>query len=252
MSKYKSDGRKPLKAQHEKFVRLCLAGESAAEAYVGAGYRPNLARAKRLKDNEKIKARLRYLRRERKKQQEVTEQIEAHRDRVEAIRDSDTVEPGSQPLDSEQRERFAQLCVSGRPAIHAYKEAGYAFNHANASRLRDHPQVRARIRWLKQQGATRAEVEAAYVIQALKDNYQRSIGELAVQTGVTKDDGTPIVDENGDVMLVPRYLVDLKAGNKALELLGKSIAMFTDVKAKVPFEDLSNDELTERVRRLLE
>ena len=62
----------------------------------------------------------------------------------------------SQPLHNARHESFALAVVAGKPGAEAYRDSGYANDKtgANAKRLTNNDQIKARIAWLKAQTAT--------------------------------------------------------------------------------------------------
>ena len=130
---------------------------------------------------------------------------------------------GSEPLENTRREKFCQHYAKGMSLVDAYAEAGYRPSRANSARLIANDSVRARVRYLQGQGAKKAEVTVEGVIKMLRDSYTDA-----------KHDG-----QHGPAV-------------KAAELLGKTLAMFTDVKVKMPYEDLSDDQLQKRVKEAID
>ena len=105
-------------------------------------------------------------------------------------------------------ETFSQEIVKGRPALEAYVIAGYPRNRGNASRLRLHEAIKARIAELM--GFKTAAVEAATLTAAEKAGLDafwvlrslRRNATLAARAG------------------------DRAASNRAVELIGKHLGMF--------------------------
>ena len=128
-------------------------------------------------------------------------------------------------------ERFSQEIVRGRAAPEAYATAGFRYNRGNASRLRLHEAIKARIAELMAfktaaveaealSAAERAGVDAFWVVRGLRRN-----ATLAARRG------------------------DIAASNRAIELIGKHLNMFVDRKA---IEISYTDDADEYLARLLQ
>lgn len=91
----------------------------------------------------------------------------------------------SQPLANARHEAFAQKVAAGRPYGRAYEEAGYRARgnaaDTRGSALVRKAQVRARIRWIKEQAADGALVTVEDVIRGL-----RREADLAENPGSTR------------------------------------------------------------------
>jgi len=122
----------------------------------------------------------------------------------------------SLPLANSRHELYAQGRAKGLTAEQSHAEAGYKPNRSNAARLNANDSIKARIQWLSQGAAEIAQIDAAFVLDGLRDNYLRATGQLDVTTG------TVGLDE------APKKLCDLHAANKALELLGKHLGVFEE------------------------
>jgi len=128
-------------------------------------------------------------------------------------------------LKNSKWETFARHCAASVPAHKAYELAGYKPNRGNTTRLKKKECVAERISFLSGAVAERAIEEAAVtkgeVIEKLRATYVHAT-----------NDGQH------------------SAAAKSTELLGKTLAMFTDVKEEKT--TLSDDELIEKVRRILD
>jgi len=134
-------------------------------------------------------------------------------------------------LTNARHERFAQEIVKGTPVRKAYTIAGYPANRGNASRLRLHQGIKARIDELRAQktaavelaqltAAERAGVDQFWVMRNLRRN-----AVLAARRG------------------------DTAASNRAAELIGKHLNMFVDRK-EIQFSYV--DDADEYLAKLLE
>ena len=123
-------------------------------------------------------------------------------------------------LANARHEKYCQARVTGLSVDKAYVEAGYKRNNANAARLNGKDSIRDRIRELQEQSAEAATVTATEIIEGLRRNYRIASGQLPVAVGPVSDNGIPIE---------PYALkIDVHAANKALELLAKTINLFSD------------------------
>ncbi|MDJ0952017.1 MAG: terminase small subunit [Alphaproteobacteria bacterium] len=106
-------------------------------------------------------------------------------------------------LRNTRHERFAQARAAGKLAIPAYVEAGYspASARRNAYRLSARPDIRARVDELHAAAAERARVDKLWIIAQLRGLAEQCLDE---------DSFNP------------------SGANRALELLGKEIGMFTE------------------------
>lgn len=115
-----------------------------------------------------------------------------------------------------QRERFClEILVDGNGAA-AAERAGYAKRGAKqrAHELLQLPEIKARIEELRAEQAKRTEITADYVLTRLRENVERAMQAEAVYDREGKPTG--------------EYRYDGNVANRALELLGKHLGMFTD------------------------
>lgn len=188
----------------------------------------------------------------------------------------------SKPLKDPRRERFAQLVSDGRTAAEAFAEAGYKPDPNNACRLARHPEVKARIEWLKgavarqvvvraaDAGAKRAEAQAEQVIAAKHDrdevlrklweNAMIAKGEVpvtvfrAVKKKIKDDDGGYV--ETIEAVAIQVTQRDAAAANQALIAYGKEVGMTFDgappadvAKKADVLTNMSNDEYLDMAER---
>src|SRR5215469_971846 len=134
-------------------------------------------------------------------------------------------------LSNAKHEMFAQEIVRGTPITKAYVVAGYPANRGNASRLRLHEGIKARIAELQDQktaavemaqlsAAEQAGLDTYWVMRTLRRN-----SVLAARAG------------------------DMAASTRAAELIGKHLNMFVDRKA---IEISYSDDSDAYLQRLLE
>jgi phage terminase small subunit len=162
------------------------------------------------------------------------------------------------PILAKQRwEEFAQGMVAGKSATKAYIDAGFSKHGAAqaAYKLSKHPSVANRIAELRRV-KRQAEIHAAearesavlseVVISAAQFVLTRQwvIDELIDTVRMAKH-GTP--GEDGE------FRPDLKAANRALELLGKEIKMFVDRSERGKpgeFDNLTTEEVRARLEAI--
>src|SRR5215469_14491 len=116
-------------------------------------------------------------------------------------------------LTNARHERFAQEIVKGTPVRKAYMIAGYPANRGNASRLRLHQGIKARIDEL------RAQKTAAVELGQLAAAEQAGLSHLWVLRSLRRN-----------CVLAARR-GDMAASTRAAELIGKHIGMFVDRKS---------------------
>jgi len=100
-----------------------------------------------------------------------------------------------------QRQRFAREYVVDCNGAHAAERAGYAKGTAKqkAYRLLKMPQIKKMVAGLQKEIAKNLKLDAEYVLKELKENHETA-----------------------------KALKKLADSNRALELIGKHLAMFTD------------------------
>ena len=135
----------------------------------------------------------------------------------------------SKPLKNARREHYCQLVASGMPSVDAYEAAGYSkanreSSRTNSGQLNVTPEVRNRIDWLLQQkadafvkssksAAEEVGIDKKWVLQRLVDIHNFAIT------------GEPIVNAEGMQLGTKQ---NLPAANKAVELIGREIGMFSE------------------------
>lgn len=154
-------------------------------------------------------------------------------------------------LKNAKHELFCQERAKGATQVAAYAAAGYRGNtrtkEACASKIEKRPDVQRRIAELLSEKAkldAEATVKAAeelkidkrWIMEKLVDNVHRAM------------QAEPVYDKQGNP--TGEYTYQGNAANRALELLGKQLGMFVDVKKIIttPFDELSFDE----AKRLLD
>lgn len=131
-----------------------------------------------------------------------------------------------------QQERFAQEYVKSGNATDAYAIAYPKASRRSAgeagSRLLKTLKVAARVRELSTVVATKNQIDAEWVLKGLVRNYERAM------------QAEPVLDREGNETGVFTY--EGAVANRALELIGKTMALFTDG-LKVDLSKLSETEL---------
>jgi len=123
-------------------------------------------------------------------------------------------------LRNPKHEHFAQLIAAGQAPTKAYSLVGYSENGAaqSAHRLLKTAEVATRVSELQDAVAERAVEKAAlnraWVLAQLRENIERAMQA----TAPTDENGRPCGD----------YRYEGSVANRALELIGKELGMFTD------------------------
>ena len=121
-----------------------------------------------------------------------------------------------------KQQRFVEEYLIDMNATQAAIRAGYSARNADkiASQLLGKTRVAEAIAAAKAERSSRVAVSADYVLSNLVEIVERSMQRAPVLT--TR--GKQARDEEGNAL----WRFDAKAANKALELLGKNLGMFTD------------------------
>jgi len=126
-------------------------------------------------------------------------------------------------------------------ATDAYKRAGYSAKDDNvakvcASKLLTKTNIKEKIQESLKEKSKRNEITADWVVAQLKKNYERCMQAI------------PVFDKSGEFTGEFRY--EPNAANRALELLGKHVGMFTEklegkieVDDKRPLKEATEEEL---------
>lgn len=154
-------------------------------------------------------------------------------------------------LKNQKWELFAQAIASNFSGREAYKRAGYEANDAacdaNASKLLKNTKVRARIDQLSTKAAKKVELDKAWVLSRLMRNAKLCLGEE--KATVTKID-----KETGDEITRDVELYDPAGANRALELLGKELAMFIERKevgGPGEFAKMTDEEIDRQLAEMM-
>lgn len=135
----------------------------------------------------------------------------------------------SNQLDNDKHELFCQEYLIDLNQTQAAIRAGYSPKTAQeqSSRLLSNVIIRARIGELMDARSKRLLVDGDFVIKGLLEVYHRCIQAVPVMTFDYNEKGmVQAVDENGDGV----FEFDSTGANKALELIGRHLKMFTDKK----------------------
>jgi len=135
---------------------------------------------------------------------------------------------------SDRERKFCEEYVIDFNASRAATAAGFAATTASSEAYKTlkRPDVQEYIRFLKGEQTVRAKVNADYVLSAIVDTLERCKQEvkpvyMAGGGGGGANVQQTEIDKDGNLAAVYKY--DAKSVLKAAELLGKSLAMFTDV-----------------------
>ena len=144
-------------------------------------------------------------------------------------------------LKNPRHEKFAQGLAKGLTAEAAYAQAGYVSNHRNPSRLKSDDAIQARVAELVEAGARRAKVDIEQVLRELAVIGFSDIRQLFDEAGNLKRPAEMSAETAAAVAsieIVTRSLGDGEVEHihkirtwdkpRALEMLGRHFAMFTD------------------------
>lgn len=126
-----------------------------------------------------------------------------------------------------KQHKFCELYMQTGNATEAYKGAYSAGKmksstvNKKASGLMQKGQIRARIEDIQAGAAERAELTKSWVLERLMRNVRICMGEEPIKLRLYSKKAGEIIEE--DV-----HIRDATAANRALELLGKELKMFTD------------------------
>ena len=130
---------------------------------------------------------------------------------------------GSEPLERKNHEEFCHHFIRTR----SIKEAGEAVgipSRQNANVVHKRPDVQTRIKFLRQEILEELGLDTYYVLKGLK-----SVAERCMQgEQVTDRDGSPVFIQGPDEQYSALYKFEHAGANKALELIGKHVGMFSD------------------------
>ena len=121
-----------------------------------------------------------------------------------------------------KQQRFVEEYLIDMNGTQAAIRAGYSARTANeqAARLLAKDSISQAVAAARAERSSRVAVSADYVLSNLVEIVERSMQRAPVLT--TR--GKQACDEDGNAL----WRFDAKAANKALELLGKNLGMFTD------------------------
>lgn len=133
------------------------------------------------------------------------------------------------PLKNAKHEHFAQLVSNGESATRAYVLAGYSEKGArqSAHALLTKPDVSDRVQELRQEKERQHKRAVGAVVQEAAVDKAWVIAQLVENVKMAKQ-AVPVTDREGNP--TGEYQQNLSAANKALELIGKELAMFVDRK----------------------
>lgn len=77
-----------------------------------------------------------------------------------------------------RHEKFALAIAEGKTLEDAHKEAGYVPDRANASKLNNRPEVRARVRYLQEEAARAANIRRARLVVDIDNIAQANIADF--------------------------------------------------------------------------
>jgi hypothetical protein len=136
-------------------------------------------------------------------------------------------------LKNQRQERFCQALAAGKNASVAYEEAGYVRNRGNASILKTNQNIIDRVLELQAQTQDRLVLSRQYVVDALLENAEKTLGRKPVKVGA---EGKEVFVYRGDV------------ANRAIQLAGLECGLFAERKEIThlsEFATLSDAELVQ-------
>lgn len=156
---------------------------------------------------------------------------------------------------NEKQKRFVEEYLIDLNATQAAIRAGYSQNTARSigQRLLTFVDIQAAIQQAQSNRSERVQITQEEVIRRLLENVDIASGKKATTITI------PSKNENGEVIGndVAHFVYEPSAVNKALELLGKHLGMFTqkmEVSGSVVNQNInmSKDEFVEIAKQLLE
>lgn len=152
-------------------------------------------------------------------------------------------------LKAAKREQFCREYIIDLNGTQSAIRAGYSEKTANriASEMLSKPDIQARIAELMQERSNRVRIDADWVLMAAKRVYDRCMQDEPV----LQRDGTPMIctTEDGDIAYA--YTFNATGANKALETIGKHVAVnaFAEKKQEGTAEDLA-ESISKLIDRL--
>lgn len=146
-----------------------------------------------------------------------------------------------------KQQRFVEEYLVDLNATQAAIRAGYAPKAAKvtACRMLTRANVAAAIVKHQKRPREKTELNEAWVLRNLQE-----IAERCMQHRPVLDrKGNPVVVETPDGELAPAYTFDPAGANRAVELVGKHFAMFTDRLQVDELRDLSDEEVDARIEQ---
>ena len=156
---------------------------------------------------------------------------------------------------NEKQKRFVEEYLIDLNATQAAIRAGYSQNTARSigQRLLAFVDIQAAIQQAQSNRSERVQITQEEVIRRLLENVDIASGKKATTITI------PSKNENGEVIGndVAHFVYEPSAVNKALELLGKHLGMFTqkvEMSGSVVNQNINmtKDEFTEIAKQLLE
>lgn len=129
---------------------------------------------------------------------------------------------------SERERRFCEEYIIDYNATHAAAASGSPVEHASQRgwEMLQRPEVQEYLRFLKGEQTTRTKITADYVLGTIVETLERCRQEIEPYRDRK---GNHVEVENKQGEFAKAYVFDAKNVLKAAELLGKHLALFTDV-----------------------
>ena len=152
-------------------------------------------------------------------------------------------------LKAAKREQFCREYIIDLNGTQSAIRAGYSEKTANriASEMLSKPDIQARIAELMQERSNRVRIDADWVLMAAKRVYDRCMQDEPV----LERDGTPVMCTTEQGTVAAAYTFNATGANKALETIGKHVAVnaFAEKKQEGTAEDLA-ESISKLIDRL--
>lgn len=150
---------------------------------------------------------------------------------------------------TEQQKLFCLEYIRvGMIGAQAARKAGYSKKSAGTTAciLLKNPDVKLEISKLQREIAKEAKIDAVWVLEKLIRIVDRCM-EGHVKTVCGRPVKKIVEDDDGNEHKVPVWTFDSAGANRALELIGKHLGMFTEL-----IKNLDDKELTEKQKQALD
>lgn len=146
-----------------------------------------------------------------------------------------------------KQEAFCREYIIDLNATQAAIRAGYSERTAQeqSSRLLSNVMVSDRVAELKRERSSRVQIDADWVLMAAKRVYDRCMQDEPV----LEKDGTPVMCTTEHGVVAAAYTFNATGANKALETIGKHVAVNAFAEKK---QDGTAEDLAESISKLID